>query len=309
VNVTPTGYWTFFCNPRRWHIDRFLLSGETQDLFAVTEWQKDWFKKGQLGVVRVGRDTRTQEHLGGRAPLEPGVYAIVEVVAEAELRSATHDDYWLEPGELTKPRYRVGLRYVRNLVRNPIPLNHPIFDSSYDKYLVEGFQASTMPLEPTCFRAILEEVGGVGSLDLSLQAMDVKTLEDIEQMDKHYVNASPECKEAYSRRIERGPLAQAFKKVTGFKCQMCERLGQNPYPFKKRNGEYYVESHHIIPVSKLQKGSLASSNLITLCPNHHRQVHYGNVELLELTDNEIVYLVDGTTVRMPKATSLGVSSS
>lgn len=71
--------------------------------------------------------------------------------------------------------------------------------------------------------------------------MDVKTLEDIEQMDKHYVNASPECKEAYSRRIERGPLAQAFKKVTGFKCQMCERLGQNPYPFKKRDGEYYVE--------------------------------------------------------------------
>jgi len=35
-----------------------------------------------------------------------------------------------------------------------------------------------------------------------------------------------------------------------------------------------------MPVSKKQIGSLAASNILTLCANHHREVHFGCVEIV-----------------------------
>lgn len=36
-----------------------------------------------------------------------------------------------------------------------------------------------------------------------------------------------------------------------------------------------MEAHHVIPVSELEVGSLSASNIIIVCPNHHRELHYG----------------------------------
>ena len=89
--------------------------------------------------------------------------------------------------------------------------------------------------------------------------------------------ASPEVKERVSRTIERGPAGNAVKKALGFKCQLCSALEHAAVGFVKKNGEPYVEAHHVMPVSALQIGSLAASNIMVLCANHHRQIHYGNV--------------------------------
>jgi len=59
MSVQTTGYWTFFCNPAKWAIDEFLSKNIEYDDYLVTEWQSEWFKPGQLGVVRVGVDTRS----------------------------------------------------------------------------------------------------------------------------------------------------------------------------------------------------------------------------------------------------------
>jgi 5-methylcytosine-specific restriction protein A len=49
--------------------------------------------------------------------------------------------------------------------------------------------------------------------------------------------------------------------------------------FMSVTGKLYVECHHLIPVSLLQKFPSASldveENIVTLCPNCHRHVHYG----------------------------------
>jgi hypothetical protein len=58
VKTQPTGYWTFFCNPAKWQIDEFLATGREDDDYQITTWQADWFRPGQLGVVRVGVDNR-----------------------------------------------------------------------------------------------------------------------------------------------------------------------------------------------------------------------------------------------------------
>jgi hypothetical protein len=46
-----SGYWTFFCNPKKWEIDKFLVSGKVYDTYQITDWQKEQFQPGQLAIV------------------------------------------------------------------------------------------------------------------------------------------------------------------------------------------------------------------------------------------------------------------
>jgi hypothetical protein len=80
-------------------------------------------------------------------------------------------------------------------------------------------------------------------------------------------------------QIERGPIGAAVKKLNGYRCQICAEFGLEAHAFKKKDGTPYVEAHHVMPVSERQVGSLAASNVMTLCANHHRQMHYGDVSV------------------------------
>ena len=51
----------------------------------------------------------------------------------------------------------------------------------------------------------------------------------------------------------------------------CEYCGVDGFP--TINGQIYLESHHIIPLS--EDGPDIHSNIAALCPNHHRQAHHG----------------------------------
>lgn len=52
------------------------------------------------------------------------------------------------------------------------------------------------------------------------------------------------------------------------RCEYCGRPG-----FLKENGETYIETHHIVPLS--EDGPDVPNNVIALCPEHHRQAHFG----------------------------------
>ncbi len=150
--VEPTGFWTFFCNPQKWAIDDFLSSNKVEDTFSITSWQKDWFKQGQLGIIRVGHDYRNKEQLNGKSKLQHGIYAVVEVTGEP-IYSSERDEHYYE--ESNQENYRVPVRYIRNLLNNPVlPEVLNLEKHEYDKYLVEGFQASSMPLNPQTLRKI-----------------------------------------------------------------------------------------------------------------------------------------------------------
>jgi hypothetical protein len=53
------------------------------------------------------------------------------------------------------------------------------------------------------------------------------------------------------------------------KCESCE----NDAPFLKRNGQPYLEVHHIIELSK--GGSDSPKNVAAICPNCHANISYG----------------------------------
>lgn len=130
---------------------------------------------------------------------------------------------------------------------------------------------------------------------------------ELEALRQRYRDAPPKVKHRLSAAIERGGVGALVKRANGYRCQVCEALGLASLGFRKRNGVPYVEAHHVLPVSSLAPGSLGPQNVITVCANHHRQMHYGTVEIA--AQEEGFHLVlDGHSLILSRHTSpdLGV---
>lgn len=58
-------------------------------------------------------------------------------------------------------------------------------------------------------------------------------------------------------------------------CECCENVA----PFRRKNGQLYLEVHHVKPLA--DEGSDTIENAIAICPNCHREIHFGaNSEIL-----------------------------
>ncbi|EPK7359198.1 HNH endonuclease [Kluyvera ascorbata] len=77
------------------------------------------------------------------------------------------------------------------------------------------------------------------------------------------------------RDFKRNPnvVAEVLNRANG-KCQSCKRDA----PFLKEDGTPFLEVHHIEWLSNGGEDSVG--NAIALCPNCHRQAHYGVLELV-----------------------------
>lgn len=106
------------------------------------------------------------------------------------------------------------------------------------------------------------------------------TMVGISRLEVASRSFDPQRRERLSSYIERGPIGEQVKRQRSGRCQICEAFGLDPVAFVKPDGTPYSEAHHVFPVGKLIKGSLASTNIIVLCPNHHREIHYGTMRLL-----------------------------
>lgn len=60
----------------------------------------------------------------------------------------------------------------------------------------------------------------------------------------------------------------ALQRARG-KCQFCGAPG-----FQLSDGSTFLETHHVIPLS--EDGPDSARNVVALCPNHHREAHYGS---------------------------------
>jgi len=87
---------------------------------------------------------------------------------------------------------------------------------------------------------------------------------------------SPDRASRTSNYFPRDPEVRAFviKRAKG-RCEYCGRTG-----FELPDGRCYVEAHHVIGLAK--NGPDTVTNVIALCPEHHREAHFGvNAEDLE----------------------------
>jgi len=142
-----------------------------------------------------------------------------------------------------------------------------------------------------------------GSEGLDHQDLEVLTTSSdpdvLEDLRRKYADVSPETKARISKYIERGAVGDAVKRACGYRCQICEALGMDGLGFRKNSGGYYAEAHHVLSVSGLAPGSLGPSNVICICPTHHRQLHYGRVSMTVRAD-EFVFTLEDITVYVPR---------
>lgn len=72
------------------------------------------------------------------------------------------------------------------------------------------------------------------------------------------------------QRFNRNPKVREW--VLGRANGKCEYCGQSG--FEMTSGAIYLETHHIVPLAT--GGPDIISNVIALCPNHHKEAHYGS---------------------------------
>ncbi|MEE1899219.1 hypothetical protein GN157_01620 [Flavobacterium rakeshii] len=76
-----------------------------------------------------------------------------------------------------------------------------------------------------------------------------------------------------------------IKFIRNSECQICKTY------IRKKDGTKYIEAAHIIP--KRQKGPESPDNILLLCPNHHKEFDFGDVEIQIKTKNEIKFVMNG----------------
>ena len=103
------------------------------------------------------------------------------------------------------------------------------------------------------------------SEELYLNTLDDDSLREF-ALNKQ--NVSPKRIETISNTFYRNQsIAMYAKRKAKGICQLCDC----PAPFISKNGEPYLESHHIVWLSK--GGEDTIENTIALCPNCHRKMH------------------------------------
>ena len=79
-------------------------------------------------------------------------------------------------------------------------------------------------------------------------------------------------------------LAKTAIKNAGYVCELSGKVGSNHSTFDSTHGTRYLEAHHLVPM-KAQKDYISLGinlerleNIVALCPNCHKAVHYGTRE-------------------------------
>lgn len=86
---------------------------------------------------------------------------------------------------------------------------------------------------------------------------------------------NPKETTASSTQYERDPAVKAWvlREAAG-RCEACDQ----PAPFKSTDGHAFLEVHHVRRLA--DNGSDTVTNAVALCPNCHREAHYGEMAKL-----------------------------
>lgn len=95
-------------------------------------------------------------------------------------------------------------------------------------------------------------------------SMDIEDLRLIAEMCSNHKEVVIEKSKGRYRNTY---IAEYSKRRAGGICQLCGEKA----PFNDKNGEPYLESHHIVWLSKGGEDSI--DNVAALCPNCHRRMH------------------------------------
>ena len=119
----------------------------------------------------------------------------------------------------------------------------------------------------------LRELATLDEASLSLEDQVTKASADspeVRTQRLRLAQAIPEQQIVLTRIFKRNPdvISEVLRLANGV-CQGCDQLA----PFKRADGRPYLEVHHRKPLA--DGGEDTVENAIALCPNCHRERHYG----------------------------------
>lgn len=111
----------------------------------------------------------------------------------------------------------------------------------------------------------------------------------LRQLNEKMKGVEPEKRIAEIEQVLRkdARIVELLKKATNYRCQFPDCTSEIP----TKKGLNYVEVAHIKPVHKGGKSVLG--NLIVLCPNHHKEFDYGDLNIIEQTDDLLTGTLNG----------------
>ena len=165
-----------------------------------------------------------------------------------------------------------------------------------------SWQNSIRKISDDAFSAILDlaDVEDDAGRDTSLLESETDALTILKQLNTRYEGTSPEERSRLAQKyLDRGcAVTNALKSLLGAKCQICGWLG-----FLKKNGqECFIEAHHLVQVAQKEEGSLCTDNIILVCPNCHREIHYGKEFSVTSDADYIDIVLSGQKARITRNT-------
>jgi hypothetical protein len=118
------------------------------------------------------------------------------------------------------------------------------------------------------WREVHKSFGGTKALYRSLAAHTYDN--NIEDAIADLGSDEPRRKDAPGATYIRDPnVRKEVERRANGRCEFCGEPG-----FPRRDGSKYVETHHIIALAR--DGADRVTNVIGLCPNHHKEAHFGS---------------------------------
>ena len=189
----------------------------------------------------------------------------------------------------------------------------PIYSSGADRYIESlgyntvrdspnpSWRNSIRKISDEAFIEILKLANIDPDIDESTSHLEsgINALDILRDLNTRYADIQSEKRaKKIKNLLDRGSsVTKALKSLLGAKCQICGWEG-----FEKKSGEDFIEAHHIVQLSERKKGSLCTENIILICPNCHREVHYGK-DFSVSDDNEYINVcLSKNTARIRKNT-------
>lgn len=209
-------------------------------------------------------------------------------------------------GEVPKKMFYTDIPFI-NDITDIYPLLNKLSDSHYLYYLehssLKDLEINSKNYYPKWYAwvvsslremNIVEETGSARNLTVELASPIDEFIEGI--VDKmHYEEMFFESSKDFSdlkNNIRCKPrnqmVVQFVLEKSGYRCF----FNENHITFESYNRPNYVEAHHVIPVAlndSFDEELDCEENVIALCPNCHKAIHYATNEYKE---NLLEYIID-----------------
>lgn len=151
---------------------------------------------------------------------------------------------------------------VKLAISDKLPIRIIVLDGKMGK--PDGSIVSKRQLDPAIWRVTAYD-SNAGDCTLTRGAHHFIDQFSIQQSP----NQKPQRREVSGQAYVRSSAVRenVLIRASG-KCEWCGQPG-----FPTAEGGIYLETHHVIPLS--EDGSDSERNVAALCPNHHREAHYG----------------------------------